>query len=310
MYTYPPAAPRLNEDLTAVEVHRFLQTPELVARRAQELALHRFIADFLLTGRLRALGGVVLYEDGTEPLFANDRSEAIPAGGEYPLTSFESNQMAAAQTVKWGLDHEITDESITRRIDEPVTKAFRGLTNTLVRDIDSIALAVIAARVQATEAATAPWEDDGKAIIKSVLRAKARREAALVGEAYDFNTIVLQPEAHALVSAELINSGQLRDRGSDAIATGVIPNVLGLNWVTSTHVPFSDPFFVDRDQLGAMADEKIESPGYVAADNGVGIETKAIRNDDNDKWKVRARRVCVPVVTNPNAGFRLTGTGL
>jgi len=38
-----------------------------------------------------------------------------------------------------------------------------------------------------------------------------------------------------------------------------------------------------------------------------GVETKSIRDEKKDKYDVRARRVTVPVVVEPNAGYEITG---
>jgi hypothetical protein len=56
----------------------------------------------------------------------------------------------------------------------------------------------------------------------------------------------------------------------------------------------------DSKQLGGMADEDLGGPGYVKV-NGVGVEVKTIRDDENDQYRVRARRVTVPVVVEPAA---------
>lgn len=312
MFTYPPAPVRLTQGATAIEIHTALKSPNIIRRRMQELAAHRFIADYLLPGRYVAQGGSILFEEGGESIFATNPSEAVSPGGEFPLTSYTESRWAAAQTRKWGLDSEITDEAISRRLDQPVQKAFRKSANTLVRDVDSISLGVISSTiVTAGNAFASPREwDEAEAIIESVLLGIATREETLVGEAYDFSTVVLKPTQHAKVAAYFMTSGMLRDLGSDAVSSGVLPGILGLNWVTSTHVPFSDPFVVDRDQLGGMADENIESPGYSRTEDGVGIETKAIREDKTEKYLLRARRVTVPVVIDANAGFRITNTGL
>jgi hypothetical protein len=58
---------------------------------------------------------------------------------------------------------------------------------------------------------------------------------------------------------------------------------------------------LDSSQLGGMADEDLGGPGYVRA-GGVGVETKSIRDDDNDQNRIRARRVTVPIVLEPTAG--------
>ena len=74
-----------------------------------------------------------------------------------------------------------------------------------------------------------------------------------------------------------------------------------------TVIATDDAILVDRDQLGGMADEKITSPGYVGYD---GLEVKSIRKDERDMYTVQARRITVPVVLEPNAGIRITGTGV
>lgn len=308
-YKFPAGPARVTQDGTAIEVHQFLKYPELITKSVQELTDHGFIADFILQGRYNAVGGSILYETGEE-IFAVDAPEAVAPGAEFPATSMTTGQLKSARTTKWGLDSPVTDESISRMLFSPVDKAIQKLANSVIRHVDSVALGVIASQVQATVAATAPWEGDAKAIIKSVMVGIARRERELVGQAFDFNTVILDPVQHAIIVSELLNSGQLRDTGANAIGTGEAVNILGKTWVTSPHVPFSDPFVVDRNQLGGMAEENIESPGYSRTGDGVGVETKAIRDDKRELYDLRARRVTVPVILEPSAGFRIINTGL
>ena len=69
------------------------------------------------------------------------------------------------------------------------------------------------------------------------------------------------------------------------------------------------PLLVDRSELGGMADEPLVSPGYTSG--GVaGIQVKTMRRDEVDGYRVRCRRLTVPIVLEPNAGVRITGTGL
>lgn len=53
-----------------------------------------------------------------------------------------------------------------------------------------------------------------------------------------------------------------------------------------------------------MADEDLGGPGYTKID-GIGVETKSIRDDENDKYRLRARRVTVPVVLEPAAARKI-----
>lgn len=296
--------------LTAEEVHQLLQSPNRISRRVRTLADQRFIADFLLAGRYEAVGGSILYETGEE-LFAADDPEAVEAGGEYPLTVMTRGELAAAKTKKWGLDTEIYDEAIARLGIDPVNRGLARMVNSVVRYVDGIALGVIASKVTATYPAGSAWTT-GEQIVEGVLVGKATGDEQGEG-GYDMNTVVLKPVPFAKVQAHLINAQLLpREDGNPVLGGGVI-NALGMTWTTSPHTPTNDPMLVDRDQLGGMADEDLKSPGYSRSSDGVGVETKVNRldgGDDRDGYRARARRVTVPVVVDPMAGLRITGTGL
>lgn len=308
-YPAPPA--RLTQGGTAVEVHQLMKQPTVLARRVASLADYGFIADYLLTQRATAVGGVVLYPDGTEDIFTQDDPRAIAPGGEYPLSSVTTGKLAAAKTVKWGQDLEVLDETIARELIDPVNTALSRVANTIIQHVDGVAMAIIDSKVQATYAA-GDWADDAGAIIDGVLGARAWTQETYIGEGLDLSTVVLKPTAFARVTASFLKSGYLPRENTANITGGVIPDVLGLNWTTSPNAP-SDPLLVDRDNLGAMAEENIGGPGYARANTdgtGIGVEVKSIREDEIDGYRLRGRRVTVPIVREPHAGLRLTGTGL
>lgn len=310
-YTYPAPPAKVGTDLTTVEVHHLLKTPSALRRRMAEILAQKFIADFLLAGRFQVVGGSILYETGEE-IFPADSAEAIAPGGEFPTTVMTAGELAAAKTVKWGLDTIVTDEAIARLGVSPVNKAMRKLANGNIRDVDGVALAVIASKVtQAVSVTgggvnTGAWTTDD-AIIEGVLAVKANLEEDNVGEAFSYDTVVLKPSQFAKVAGKLITGGLVPREQQNAILTGIIPDYLGITWTTSTHVPFTDPFIVDREQLGGMADENIASPGYAGMD---GLEVKSIRQDETDSYRLRARRVTVPVVLEPKAGAAIEDTGI
>lgn len=324
-YTYPPAPAKIVGG-TAIQVEQALKTPNVLARRLYDISKEKFLTDYLLTERVEAVGGSIILENGDELFYTDDDPEEIAPGAEYPLTKAGEGTMQLVRTTKYGLDSELTDESISRRKGAALNRALAKVGNTVVRYVDGVGLALIASRITSipgnSVAASGEWVGDGteagdlaaaKRIVKDVLRIKAEREEANIGFAYDYDTVVLKPTQHALVLAGFINSGMLPRENSNAMSTGVVEGILGINWATSTHVPFSDPFFVDRTQLGGIGVEDIQSPGYgrfVAYPGAIPIESKAIRDDDNDKWKVRGRRVQVPYVLDAKSGFRVTGTGL
>lgn len=308
-YTYPaPPATVVGGD--TLEIHHLLKTPTLVARRLRNLLEQRYIADALLTGRFTAQGGSILYETG-EPIFTDDDPEAVAPGGNYPQTQASAGELAAAKTNKWGQDIPVTDEAIARLGINPVDRAFTKLVNQSVRFVDSAALGVIASKITQTFDVTAAggpgaWTT-GDAIVEGILVAKAK--VTELDEGYDPNAITLNDTQWAKAIARLIKAGLLPREANNPVTNGVWPEALGLTWMSSNHTSSPNPLLVDTTQLGGMADESLGGPGYIRT-GGVGVETKAIRKDDNDSYLLRARRVTVPVVLEPNAGITITNTGL
>lgn len=305
-YTYPVTRP--SGTLTAAQIHLILSKPSVVAKRVAKLSDQKFIADFLLRERLKAIGGGVFYETGEE-VFAADTPEAVEAAAEYPTTVLTRGEIAAAKTVKWGLDTLISDENISRLGMPYVNRGLRRVVNSVVKYVDSVAWAVIASKVTETVAATGTWTST-KNIISSLLKAQADRDNAALG--INLNTVALAGDDYATVMGIFLDSGLLpKDAvAQNAILTGQLPpNLLGFTWVTSPGVSGANPWLFDTDQLGGMADEKLDGPGYANAGE-FGVESKMIREDASDRYRGRARRVTVPVVLEPKAGVAITGTGL
>ncbi|CED90266.1 hypothetical protein [Actinomyces succiniciruminis] len=301
-YTYPVAAP--NRTLTTEEIHILLTNTRVLARRLADLTQMRFVADYLLSGRFDATGGGIFYETGEE-IFAADAPEAVAPGSEYPKTVLTAGELASARTVKWGIETDITDEKIAQQGQVVVDRALARLANTVIRHVDATAWGVIASKVTSTEASAA-WTTPGAAL-EAIVR--VQEERAALGTGLDLSTVVLAPAQYAKVLAMLVDADALPRNDSNPVLDGTLPlRAFGLEWVTSPHVTGTDPWLIDRAQLGGMADQTLGSPGYVSA-SGVGIETLSNRHKD-DKYEVRARRVTVPVVTEPMAGVRITGTGL
>ncbi len=302
-YTYPVKHP--TGTLTTAQLHLLLQNNKVIAKRVADLSNMKFIADYLLQGRFDATGGGIFYETG-EPVFAADSPEAITPLGEYPLVVLDDGTVVGAKTDKWGLDTMISDEKIARQGRFYVDRGILRVTNTVIRFIDQVAMAVIASRVSSTFA-SGTWETAGAAV-ESLLTIQAER--ANLGLGLELDTIVLRPAQYAKVIGMLIDDKALpRETGDTAIKGNLPVDALGLTWATTPNFQGTNPLLVDRNNLGGMADEKLGGPNYASAGD-YGIEVKSIRDEDAEGYKVRARRVTVPVVTEPLAGVQLTGTGL
>ncbi|AZS07276.1 major capsid protein [Gordonia phage Clark] len=300
---YPPAAPTLSGD--ALTIDRFLKDPTLVARRLRTLAEQRFIADVLLSARLTTDSGSILYETG-ESIYSDRAPEAVAPGSEYPLTTVGTGEAQLAKTVKWGRDVEITDESISRQKIDPVNRALTKLVNNTVKTIDSVALAAIASTVTQASAALSSWASGTPNIFRDIARAKAKIRA--LNEGFEPDTVVVDDVTFANIISDPAFALLLpRESRDTPVFTGNFPIIDGMRILPSPNLAITGRALIaDTVQLGGMADENLGGPGYVSAE-GVGIQAKTIRKDDEDKWRVRARRVTVPIVLEPKAAWWITG---
>lgn len=302
-FTYPPPAPTVTGDVESI--HRLLQNPTLIARRLRTISEQRFIADALLTGRFTAEGGAIWYEQGGEPLYTERTPEIVQPGAEYPKSPVGLGPTQIAAVQKWGQDVPVTDEAIKRLNRSPVDRAFVKLTNHLVRTIDSLALSVISSAVTQTAAAAANWlTATAEQIFLDV--GLAKQAIVDLNEGYEPDTVVVSTRAWTYAMARFTSAGFMpREDRSTPVLTGQFPVIDGMRWLATPNIPLANAALVlDSTQLGGMADEQLGGPGYAGAMGG--IETKSIRHDSNDGYDLRARRVTVPVVLEPNAAFEIT----
>lgn len=302
-YTYPVKRPE--GTLTAEQIHLLLSNPNVLARRVASLADSRFIADYLLQGRYSAAGGGLFYETGEE-IFAADAPEPVTPGAGYRRTVLTQGEIAAAKTDKLGIGTEIMDEKISREGITFVNKGLSRLVNSVVKEVDSRAMAVIASKVTSTAAASAAWTTPGAVLETLVSVAETRAD----GTGIDLSTVVLTPSKFAKLIGLLVDADAFPREQQNIVLSGNLPfNALGYTWATSPRYTSADPLFVDRELLGGMADEQLASPEFRPAGQ-TGVEVSSTRDAEVDKYNLRARRVVVPVVTEPNAGVVITGTTL
>lgn len=176
----------------------------------------------------------------------------------------------------------------------------------MVKQVDSVALAVIASQVTTGAAAAAAWATaTAEQILTDVALAQAN--VAALNDGFTPDIVVTDDITHARVMAKFAAAGYMtRDADDNPILTGSFPVILGMRWLATPNLPTTGTVLVvDSSQLGGMADENLGGPGYVGA--VAGVETKSIRLEENDGYRLRARRVTVPVVLEPSAGRRITG---
>ena len=304
---YPPVQPTISGD--TLTISRFLNNPTLVARRLRTLAEQRFIADVLLPGRISTTSGSVLYETG-ESIYSDRAPLSVTPGAEYPLTPISTGAASLAKTIKWGNDAEVTDEAIARQLFAPVDKAMIKLVNQTVKTIDGVAMSAINSAVTQNTAAIATWTTGTPSILRDIARARGKIDA--LNQGYDPDYLIVDDATYAnLVSDPAVATLLRRENTANPVYTGSFPVIDGLTVLrspsmTSAGTTSAYALVVDSKALGSMVDENLGGPGYVNSD-GVGIQAKTIRDDKTDKWRLRCRRVTVPIVQEPAAGWKITG---
>jgi hypothetical protein len=304
---YPPVQPTLSGDVLTIS--RFLNNPTLVARRLRTLAEQRFISDVLLSGRINTTSGSVLYETG-ESIFSDRAPASVAPGSEYPLTPISTGAASLAKTVKWGNDALVTDEAIARQLFNPVDKALTKLVNQTVKTVDGIAMAAINSAVSQSTAAIATWTTGTPSIVRDIARARASIDK--LNQGYDPDYLIVDDATYAnLISDSGVAAFMRRENQANPVYTGVFPVIDGLTVLrspsmTSAGTSSAYALVVDSKALGSMVDENLGGPGYVNS-GGVGIQAKTLREDETDTWRIRCRRVTVPIIQEPAAAWKITG---
>lgn len=304
--TYPAAPPTLTGDLESIS--RFLQSPTQLRRRLRDYTDLRFISDQVLTQRFRTTGGAILYEQ-SEPFVTDRPVESVAAGAEYPFANLPVGTAAIASVAKWGQKVRLTDEEIARNIyaAAALDRNLRKVVNSVIKQVDSVTMSAVTSAVTANVSASpgsgaTRWGLATPKILFDILSAKAAVYALNLG--YRPDTLLVGDTAYALMMSDTAVTNALRREDSNnPIYTGQIEIIGGLTIVVGGSMAGLDPYVLDSTQLGGMADEQDQAPGYAVSD--LAVQVKSMRKDDFDAWDLQGRRKTVPVVQEPGAACKI-----
>lgn len=316
--TYPPAPPTISGDIQSID--RFLKDTPLVARALRTIESEQFVSDRILTGQSYTESGAVSYEQD-QSIFADRSPRAVAPGDEYPLTSIGTGPAQTTNTVKWGQDSEVTDEAVNRRRYDAIRLALIKLVNSSVQKIDGIALSAVNSQITQSTPAIASWRGTGSApnILRDLLLAQT--QMAKLKQGFRPDVVFVDMDTFAYVASDeklqLLLARELPGLPNSPIQAGLdspfVKRIGGFTWVTSPVAPITGAAtLIDSTRLGEFVDELLPAPGYVRATGPGGApvsmtQVKTIREDRNDRWRVRARRITVPVILEPSAGWKITG---
>lgn len=301
---FPAGPPTISGD--TVSISRFLQNPAALQRRLRNYRDLRFVADQLLTQRFRSQGGAVLYEQ-SEPFVSDRAVESVAPGSVYPYANLPTGTAAIAAIQKWGQKVFLSDEEIARNVYQGASadRALRKVVNSVIKQVDGIAMSAISSAVTQTSPAAAAWNGGSAKFLQDILLAKAVVVGLNLG--YVPDTLAVNDTQYAyLMSDQTITNALQRETSTNPVYTGTLEKVAGLTIIVSPAIAANGATVLDSNQLGGMADEMDGAPGYAVSD--LAVQVKSIRQDGLDGWDLQGRRKTVPVVQEPGAAVKITGT--
>jgi hypothetical protein len=304
---YPAAPPTLSGDL--VTISRLLQSPTQIRRLLRDFLNLRFVSDQILTQRFRSTGGAVLYEV-SEPFLTVRPVEAVSPGSEYPQDVPPTGAAAIAAVQKWGQGIFMSDEEILRNIyaGEAVSRNLRKVINSVIKQVDSVTLSAIASAVTATMPAVGVWTS-ATTILRDIEKAKAAIVDLNLG--YSPNAILMSSTKYALMASDpTISNLRRRETTDNPVYTGKIDTLDDLTVIVAplSSMPggTDDVWVFDTEQIGGMADEIDNAPGYTVSDMAIQVQTDRAKRRDG--WEMWGRRKTVPVIQEPGAGIKIQST--
>ncbi len=289
----PQAPPTITNNLLTISV--FLRQPAMVRKMITDLAYQRFIADFIFAAGPNADAGAVIYDQITGLYLFLDRDvQSIAPGAEFPILNGSRPNPLVALTQKWGGEVMVTDEAERRDSWDLLRREMTRLTNTIIRKVDSVAVAALNAAPIRTMASGTGW---GNPVTADIITDLAQAIQAVNGPDFGYvvDTVLLNPtQVASLLQSQEIRNALPRERTDVPIATGSIGRLMGLDFVQSNRVSAGTVYVLQRKQIGSISDE-------------VPLSAKVIRDDRAETSYIHAGRLMVPYVTDPLACIKITG---
>jgi hypothetical protein len=303
---YPPAAPTLSGDLLSIS--RFLQSPTALSRALRTIMNLRFVSDQLLTNQYTTSGGAISYEV-SEPILNTRAVQAVAPGSEYPADTVVSGAAAIAAVSKWGEKSFLSDEKIKRSVyaGQEIARTLQKAVNTVVNKVEAITTSAISSAVTSTSSATASWSNTSATIFRDIEVAAAK--IVDLNQGYNPDTVLMSTSKYALaVSDDKIATLRRRESGDNPIYGGNLETIGAFKvvYTSLSNLPSDDIWVLDSQQLGGMADEKNNDPGYTTIDRNIQVQTERVAGRDG--FWMWARRLTVPLIQEPGAAIRITGS--
>lgn len=304
MPTVAPPNPTVSGDLLTVS--RLVNSPVLIQRALRTLVQQRLVGDKILSGSVDLTGtGAVNYEV-SEAIMAASLAERVDDLMEYPESQDGTATSAMASTEKWALATSISDKLVARNRIDIVNRKLIKLANRIAFGFDALVISAVASAVTQTSPALAAWSSTTTADPFSDITLGASVVDSL-NQGYEIDTVLATPNRWArLIAAAKVIERAPREGDNTLLITGRLAVIAGLQIWKTTNMPSGvDVMLLDSKQLGSIGWED-QGGGYQGSADGV--QTKRIRLEENDGWRIQGRRIGVPIVQEPGAAIKITSS--
>lgn len=290
---YPPPMPTVSG--TNITVSAFLNNPTRVQRTVDDLTTQRFVADVIFADGPQVTGGAVIYDQVTsDDLYLTGGDvQTIAPGAEFPLLSSADKAPLVAAAQKYGAEVFLTDEEVRRDRRDVLRRELAKLRNNVVRKVDAVAIAALAAAPTLTGAASGDWTTAATDRIGDIAVGLNAINNTDLG--YVADTVLLNPAQELdLLKSKDIRDALPRERDDSLIRTGNMGRLMGADFIVSNRVPAGTVYFLQRKVVGSISDE-------------VPLYARPIADERRERTYIHGGRVVVAYVTDPQAAYRMTG---
>lgn len=282
---------------TRITVDAFLNNSPMVQRALEQLSYNRFITDYIFRQGERTTSGSVVYQQLLEnELFTERDVREIQELAEFPILNTGERGMSVATVGKWGGAVLFSDEKRRRDRRDLLGRDLRRLSNTVVRKMNRLGVAVLNADTNIqTHSAAAVWSDvTNRKPFDDIAVAQSNVDDLDMG--YVSDTVLINPINALELRLYAAASNQLPRESSpgNPLLSRDLGNLLQLDWIKTNDVPEGTAYLLARQMIGSYHDEL---PFY----------SRVVPLPLREGTLLQAARITVPVVTDPLAICKITG---
>ncbi|HTW17075.1 MAG TPA: major capsid protein [Nocardioides sp.] len=292
--TYPLGPPVVTGDTLTVDTA--LKQPTRITRRIADMTLQNFIVTRIFAQGGTVVGGAVIYDQAVlNELYLDRDVERVMPGQEFPIVGSSRRAPKVAEVEKYGGKFYVFDEARDRNDVSHFNNQVTLLANTIVRKVNTRAIAELEAAITALGGAgTFVGNDWGNVVTggssqtnNTLWPAADFAKAQLIADqdelGVQYDTWIINPTQHYQL---VVTYG---DKLAQVLESMKIKEVF-----SSNRVPNGTGYAVASQQVGEM---RVEQP----------LRTETDRIVKNEKTLVQSSVRPVMYVTNPYAIKKVTG---